>query len=219
MKRSFRQISMPVSMSLLVLALGAGCALLPKEGGSSSYSQRVPASDGAMVCTVDQEAHVFVPPGALAADTTITITPADPPAVARTYTLIGQGYEFGPSGTQFKSPATVTLHYDPAKLPAGTPPGRIGMLAVTDGKDLEVLPATVDVIAHSVSATTKHFTWFAPFVSTTGSGVASVQVGGPGGTPLFATATTTTPARVTLWLGPDGLIRTDQDPYAPTGPT
>jgi len=208
-------------LSFLVLSLGSACVLpqLGETRGSSSVSQTVLASEGGYVCTLDDQAHVAIPPGALGADSTITIATAPPPEAAKTYTLIGQGYEMGPNGTQFEKPATITLHWDPKLLPAGTPASQIGILAISDGTKVEVLKnPTVDIATHSVWANTSHFTWFAPFVSA-GVSVPSVQVGGPGGTPLFATATSTTNTYVDLWLGPDGTIRsTSTGVYAATGP-
>ena len=203
--------------SLVALALSSGCILSQQQldDAKAHASQLVVGKDGGLVCTPDQMAHVSIPAGALAMDTTITIDPAAPPAAASGYTIVGQGYDFGPNGTHFSSKATVELHYDETKLPAGVTPQAISILAISDnGAKVEVLPdAMVDTSQHAVYASTSHFTWFAAIVGP------NVQVGGPGGTPNYGTATASFPLRSNVWLGPDGWVRSDSNVYASTAPT
>jgi hypothetical protein len=128
---------------------------------------------------------------------------------------VGPGYEFGPSGTQFSSPAQVELHYDDAKLPAGVTPQMLGILAISDGgAKVEMLKSVVvDPSQHAIFGDTSHFTWFAPIVS------ANVQIGGPGGTPDYGVATPSSGQYFNLWVGPDGEVHGDSNVYASTAPT
>lgn len=200
--------------ALFALTVVGGCALT-HGGDDSSASQLVKANEGAVVCTPDRKAHVTIPAGALSTDTTITIDPADAPPQASGYTLVGPGYEFGPSGTHFATPAQIELHYDETKLPLGVSPQSIGILAVSDGgAKVELLQhVTVDPSQHAVFGDTSHFTWFAPIVGP------SVQLGGPGGTPNYGVATTRFSQRFDIWVGPDGLVRSDSNVYSTPAPT
>ena len=196
-------------LATTAFALLAGCALTQADDGTS-VSKLVHANEAAVVCTPDQKAHVTIPAGALAADTTITIDPADAPSQAAGYTLVGQGYEFGPSGTHFASPAQVELHYDPSKLPAGVTPDMLGILAISDGgAKVETLKyVTVDPTQHALFGNTSHFTWFAPILA------ANVQLGGPGGTPDYGVATSGSSQYFDIWLGPNGEVRSTSNLYA-----
>lgn len=200
--------------SLVAATALVGCALTQAQD-DTRVAQLVHAGEAANVCTPDRKAHVNIPASALAQDTTITIDPAAPPPQAAGYTLVGRGYEYGPSGTKFGKKATIELHYDASMLPAGTSPNAIGILAVSDGgAKVEILPdAVVDAGQHAVWASTTHFTWFAPILAP------NVQIGGPGGTPTFGMATTSLPLWSNVWLGPDGWVRGDNAPYASTAPT
>lgn len=206
-------LSSSLYVSLVALALASGCWLQAKDTAPQGKAQLVKAADGGYVCTDDDLAHILIAPNSLAADTTITIAPAAPPDAVKTYALVGQGYDFGPNGTHFAKKSTIILHYDDALLPKGTPAQQIGIVAVSDGNKVELLPdVAVDTAHHTVAASTTHFTWFAPVV------VPAVQLGGPDGTPWFAIATASASTSVSVWVGPNGWIRTDANPYATTAP-
>jgi hypothetical protein len=200
-------------VATVALAIASGCALQQQD--ETRASQLVRADEAAVVCTPDQKAHVTIPAGALAKDTTITIDPADAPPQAAGYTIVGQGYELGPSGTQFSSPAQVELHYDESKLPAGVTPDQLGILAISDGgAKVETLSfVTVDPSQHALFGNTSHFTWFAPIVGP------NVQLGGPGGTPSYGVSTSAMPLHFDIWLGPNGEVHSTSNLYASGAPT
>jgi hypothetical protein len=101
---------------LVVAALLAASQLLACSGSQSNapppphVSAAVTASAGGTV-TLPGGAAVQIPPNALASDTVITIQQSDT-APAGT---VGAAYDFGPSGTTFLQPVTITL-----PVPAGT---------------------------------------------------------------------------------------------------
>src|SRR5438105_2852305 len=94
----------------LVLAACSSSNPPPSGGGMIG-------SDGGDVAAGDS-ASVDIPAGALGASTSITITPTSAAAPDAT-DEVGTVYLFGPEGTQFELPVTVTLAFDPSLLPTG----------------------------------------------------------------------------------------------------
>src|SRR5262249_59380269 len=62
-------------------------------------------------------ASLYVPPGALAAGLKITVSSTSAPPPADT-TAVGTPHLFGPEGTKFDNPVTVTLAFSSDLLPA-----------------------------------------------------------------------------------------------------
>lgn len=105
-------------------------------------------------------ARVVIPAGALGADTVITAQAVDdvPPPEGLAYTAVGPAVRFGPSGTLFVSPVTVTLPYSAALLGA-----EADRLAVLHRNDLTsevalLIPSSSD--GTTVSAETSSFSTF-----------------------------------------------------------
>jgi hypothetical protein len=74
----------------------------------------------------------------------------------------GPVYFFGPTGTYFNVPVTITVAYDPDLLPAGLEAFRLSLLRYNEGDgSWEVIPAIVDTVAHLVIGQTDHFSGFA----------------------------------------------------------
>lgn len=98
-----------------------------------------------------------IPPGALSQPTGITIEPmASYPATAG---LVGGAvYDFGPDGTQFAAPATITIAYDPSKVPGGVDESTLGLMTQDNtGAWVAVPGSTVDVGNHTVTGEVTHF--------------------------------------------------------------
>jgi len=130
-------------MGLLWLVVGCqGDATGPAEGRIGPAGGSVSLEDGAVVLTV--------PAGALLEEVWFTAiptvaVPAAPPAVS------GTTYELGPPGTLFGNPITITVRYDPAKLPQGTGATDLGVFLVQgDAWSLAGTPA-VNPAAGTVS--------------------------------------------------------------------
>jgi uncharacterized delta-60 repeat protein len=109
---------------LLLLTLGA-CGG-SDDGGAGTGPQPAGTVIGAAGGTVvgPNGATVVIPPGALSANTTITITQTSAGAPALSAGLFASGpmFAFTPHGTTFAVPATVTVPFDPAAVPAGATP-------------------------------------------------------------------------------------------------
>ncbi len=136
--------------------------------------------------TTPEGATVAVPAGALSATTTLTAT-ATPSAIPSTGTVtltggsatsgtaVGTPFVFGPEGTTFSVPVTVTLPFDPAKVPTGKTSASIQIATAPIGTTtFTLLPTTVVDTTH-VSAPTSHFSGFVPVIpqSSGGSGCGS----------------------------------------------
>jgi murein DD-endopeptidase MepM/ murein hydrolase activator NlpD len=121
-------------------------------------------SNGGTVASADGNAVLVIPPGSLSApvDFTVQLSSSSPPeAVLPVYAI-------GPGGTQFSPPATLTLRYTPASLPAGFAPTDL-VIAIFTADGLIELPTTHDVANATASAPVPHLTdvGFAPKSATT----------------------------------------------------
>jgi DNA-binding beta-propeller fold protein YncE len=113
-----------------------------------------------------------IPAGALAADTEITIT-AGRKAEGYGYKASGagrgkklagvtEGVEFGPDGTVFAEPVTISIPYDPARVPAGVDESELAVCRFDPASGVwEELPSSVDSRLRIVSARTEHFSLYA----------------------------------------------------------
>jgi hypothetical protein len=88
----------------------------------------------------------------------VTVVPT-PPAPPKERSILAT-YDFGPSGATFSPALTITLNYDPAKLPQGASESDL-YISFWDGSQWQALASTVDKNAHTVTAAITHFTNFA----------------------------------------------------------
>jgi hypothetical protein len=143
----------------LALVLDGGCAKPSLPPPTTTTTTKTIGAAGGTVVASDGT-KIEVPAGALHTDTAITITPAadapDPPAGT---VAVGQAYVFGPEGTTFAVPVTVTLAFDPAKVPTFS--DVVIMTAPVTATEYTSL-ATKVVDATHVSAETPHFSIFRP---------------------------------------------------------
>jgi hypothetical protein len=117
-------------------------------------SQVVGATGGSVA--LSDGTTVAIPAGALSADTTITIATASSAPSPSGATEVGTPYTFGPDGLKFLKPITVTLAYDPSKLPAGTSGSSLVIYTAPDGEaTYSELPSSVADGTH-ISAVTTH---------------------------------------------------------------
>ena len=114
---------------------------------------------GGIAKTSDGKAAVAIPAAALPAGIGITVTPAAlPPAdLAGTGVLGATAFDFGPSGTQFAVPATLSLTYVPAQLPAGVDEADLRLYTLVGGQWSLVPGSGVDIDANTVTGDISHF--------------------------------------------------------------
>jgi alpha-tubulin suppressor-like RCC1 family protein len=105
------------------------------------------------------DATVEIPAGALSGTTRVSVETVEPgPADAR---VVGEVYDFGPDGTTFASPVTITLKYDPQDLPAGVSDRLLRLHTFVNGQWQVIPGSTVNSTEHTVSGATSHFSSYA----------------------------------------------------------
>jgi hypothetical protein len=111
---------------------------------------------------------VVIPMGALSMSSNITLASVNAPAPAGT-SLVGPAYDFGPEGTQFAQPVTITLPFDTAKIPSPRTASDIRIYTAPRGSTNYTL-ATTTLAGNTVSTTTTHFTVYLPAVAQVAGG-------------------------------------------------
>jgi len=159
-----------VSQAGLVTAVGPGSATITATSEGKSGSATITVADGGQlpvtggtVTGAGGAVSITVPAGALAAPIAVTVAPATRPTaelVGGAYGVVGTTYDFGPAGTTFTSPVTVTVKYDPAKLPAWALPTDLGLYHFTAGAWVRLPNQVIDPVARTVTATTMSFSPF-----------------------------------------------------------
>ncbi len=137
------------------------------SGGSSSSSGGAASSSssgatgtsigaGGGTVTHPSGAKIVVPAGALTADTKIEIEEIAAPA-GLDVSFRGKVFWLKPEGQMFAKPVTVTLPYDPT-IETSTSPVLEMITAPHDTADFSTLGSpAIDTAAHTVTATTTHF--------------------------------------------------------------
>ncbi len=136
--------------------------------------------------TVDTGAgtKIQIPDGALGGDTEITMLATPDVAGPASSSLVGPVFTFGPEGTQFATPVTVTLPFDSARLPDGATADDILVLTAPAGTtDFKVLPTQVSADGQHVEALTSHFSIFCVEIITANGEVVHYHPNDPNGAP------------------------------------
>jgi hypothetical protein len=134
-------------------------------GGESVVVRSVGASGGS-VEVADPEsdvagAKVTFPPGALAADSTVTIASAAAPKPAAVDQLAGPAVFFGPPGVTFASPVDVEVPFDPARIPVGQTSQDLRVLvAEANGATAILTPKAFDDLGRTVTVEANGFSTF-----------------------------------------------------------
>lgn len=137
--------SSPSSSTLVERENVLNMALMQME--DFAYSQLVPASTGGTLQF--GEFTFYVPPGSLNEDTIISITQTSDSYIQM---------DFGPDGTQFDPPATMTVSYATANL-RNLKPSNLSVSWFNTATNQWVnIGGTVDQNAKTVSASVAHFT-------------------------------------------------------------
>jgi hypothetical protein len=103
---------------------------------------------------------VNVPAGALTSNTNITVAQTSAAAPAGTV-LVGSAFDFGPEGTTFSQPVTITLPFDSTKIPTGRTSADIRIYTAPRGST-QYTQLQTTVSGNNVQTTTTHFTVYLP---------------------------------------------------------
>jgi len=147
------------------------------HGIADCVSELATSADGARI--VFGGLTLVIPPGAVAQDVQITVTPKDvedlqlPGSAAASgalasstanvvlgnvFAIPGTAYDLGPDGLEFEAPATITLAYDEALLPDGVLEEILQVFAINGV--FFALESTVDADDDLVSAPIEHFSTY-----------------------------------------------------------
>jgi len=151
MKRKISLVLIIAAMLLLQACLGLGDE--KEDGGheGETASQAITAADGGTVSSPSGAASVDIPAGALAEDTTITLTSLGTEDQPDSENLGSDVYEFGPDGTEFLEPVTISL-----VLNGDVPEKMKAVLAVLDGETWTAVEGST-VEGEEVSGQVTHF--------------------------------------------------------------
>jgi hypothetical protein len=125
------------------------------SGGGDEVSETIEAAEGGEVAT--DGAAVDIPADALGEDVEITIAVLDKDDLPDSDNIASEVYDFGPDGTTFDEPVTLTIDFDASD----TPDGMRAVMAWLDEDDEWQPLADSEVNGDTVTATTDHFTPFA----------------------------------------------------------
>jgi len=137
----------------------------------------VVGATGGTIAAIDGAVKLTVPAGALPQAVGITVQPltaSELPAVFRG--VLGSAFDFGPNGTTFAQPVTLTVSYDPSRVP-------LGLARLDNGHWVRLAGTSTNVATKTVSSSITHFTDFAlvygaPGMVVTPSGATINAIGG-----------------------------------------
>jgi hypothetical protein len=112
-------------------------------------------SGGGTIATADETLILEIPQDAVQDGMVITVESTTDP-VGDPDMVPGLVFEFGPSGTEFDTPLTLTIKYDPANLPTGMEENSLRMLKLNGSKWIQI-GSTVNTVDKTVSATVSSF--------------------------------------------------------------
>jgi hypothetical protein len=155
-------------LSHIVVASVVGLVAAVGAGGCSSSSSDTPAAPAGVGehKSVDIKAaeggtvavtggSIDIPPGALAADTTITVDVKDKSAFPNAADVAVNVFDYGPNGTKFLKPVAMSIDLQGVAVPDG----KTAKIAYYDGSAWKSLDDS-KVVNGKVTATTTHFTPF-----------------------------------------------------------
>ena len=118
-----------------------------------------PPAPGEMVEveSLDRTVTLSIPAGALEEPIALTITPVVPPGAESEKLVGGTVYHFGPSGTRFGAPVTVSIAYDPARRPRSRAEESLRLGTLVDGRWEFVPGSRVNPATRRVEAELEHF--------------------------------------------------------------
>jgi hypothetical protein len=169
-----------VNGSGLVLGVGAGPVTITASTEGHDGSVNIDVRAGGLVGTVGGTlnmlnglATLVVPANALSQSVTILLAPTtSPPANARL--VPGTAYDLGPDGLQFLRGSSLTLRYDPAKLPSGVVEASVQLYSLNAGAWGLVNGSSVNTTTKTVTGTISRFGTYA----IVGTGVDHVALSG-----------------------------------------
>ncbi|MBI4286690.1 MAG: DUF4399 domain-containing protein [Chloroflexi bacterium] len=149
--------SAPVPVTVTLNGLSGPAPLTVDSAGSAQATVQLSNAAGNVSVQILSGTKILDKDGKPLATMSGVVVAAAPASPAGTALLAS--YDFGPDGATFAPAITITMKYDPAKLPAGVADSEL-FIAFWDGAKWTALESTVDAAADTVSARATHFTVF-----------------------------------------------------------
>lgn len=132
------------------------------EQGAVPVGSGVVGPTGGGLSSSDGRAGLVLPDGALTETTSLSVSPS-PALPVQVGVLPGSIYQFGPEGTQFAEPVTMTIKYDRAAIPAGYSEASLRLFTFNaDAGSWQQVPGSfVDMRQGTVSGKVVHFSVYA----------------------------------------------------------
>ncbi len=128
----------------------------PVPDASANTAQAVIGASGGQLSTPDGVLTLVVPAGAVDHDVRFSVGPVPAPLPG----AVGSAFEIGPGGTQFRTPATVTIRYAAGALVDASAADLL-VATVTAGDWEALASAAIDAAAMTASGVTAHLSPFA----------------------------------------------------------
>ena len=150
----FASSFLPIIIAVLLTACGSGGGGGNTDPGTTNNINESNSigPNGGTVTSSNGKAKIVLPAGALSQDAGITVAVVSNQPSGN----IGTAYEFGPDGTTFNKPVTISITYDEASLPSGVSESDIKLGMITNNQWQEITNSVVDTVANIVSGTTSH---------------------------------------------------------------
>lgn len=179
----------------LVTAAGPGVATITAASGRSEGKAQIDVRAGGTVTTtgatismLEGAATLIVPAFALSQSTIVMMGYA-PTIPMHARLVAGTAYEVGPDGLSLSRAASLSVRYDPSKIPSGTTEASLQLYTVVGGAWALVRASTVNVATHTVTGIVWH------------SGVFAVM-----STPVDHMTVSDAQANVSLFVGQTGQL-------------
>lgn len=115
---------------------------------------------GAKVTLAGGNVGLDVPAGAVSSDVLFTAVPATNLPVGGPATVPGTAWDFGPNGIAFAKPVTLTIKYDPTRIPPGLQESELRIHKLVNGAYVQQNAGSVDLTTHTASALLNGFSIF-----------------------------------------------------------
>lgn len=165
-----------------VSGIAAGSVTIQASADTKTAVAQVTIKDGgvagpaaASITAIGGRVTLALPANALAQITDITASAAAS-ATADPRLLPGTAVDLGPIGLAFAQPVSLTLKYDPTKLPPGSLESALGIFLDSVGAWRSLPGGTVNTTAKTVTATIAHFSTYAILAPLAPFPVATVAV-------------------------------------------
>ena len=125
------------------------------EGGGKS-NQFTIGPQGGEASSPDGKATVLIPSGALSQEVVITVEEVSNPLSGS----IGKAYQFGPSGTNFIHPVSISILYNESDIPSSLDESSLRVAKLQNNAWEEIDEITVDSVSNTVGGSTNNFSIF-----------------------------------------------------------